>query len=206
MLVYFCPQFCKKQENEVPQRCPKWKDRKIRSFRDRWLFAKHAFRESRGGSPNIHKIQHFRDSRREPRKARKTVAFSKRKKGKNVPFESRRLVKNDVFRLRGQRMFYSKTRVLPDTCFTMFREEKTGPRMSFGGPKACILRALRSDPRLPRRLAKTKVFNAEIRTFVGRKNMLPPFHFEKTTNVSTKIVPLAGLHHSRKPRRASKGL
>ena len=32
----------KKQENEVPKRCPKWKYRKIRSFRERWLFAKNA--------------------------------------------------------------------------------------------------------------------------------------------------------------------
>ena len=41
--------------------------------------------------------------------------------------------------------------------------------MLFGGPKARILRVLRSDPRLPRRLAKTIVFNNEIRTIVGRK-------------------------------------
>ena len=91
-------------------------------------------------------------------------------------------------------------------CFTVLWEAKTGPRMLFGGPKARILRVFRSDPRLPRRIAKTIVFYGENRTLVGRrKGVLLPFHCEKATNVSAKIVPLAGLHHLRKPCRASKG-
>ena len=43
---------------------------------------KHAFRESQGEPRNIGRIRHFRDSRRDPRKARKTRTFSKRKEEK----------------------------------------------------------------------------------------------------------------------------
>ena len=40
---------------------------------------KRALRESRCEAPNVRKIRYFRDSRREPQKARKTFVFSKRK-------------------------------------------------------------------------------------------------------------------------------
>ena len=88
----------------------------------------------------------------------------------------------------------------------MFWEAETGPRVIFGGPKARILRILRSDPRLPRRITKTIVFYAEKEDLCKSKNnVLPLFRFEKTTNVSAKIVPLASSRHLRKPRRALKG-
>ena len=77
--------------------------------------------------------------------------------------------------------------------FILFWDAKTGPKVLFGGPKARILRAFRSDPRLPRRIAKTIVFYGENRTLVGRrKSVLPPFHCEKATNVSAKIDPSGG--------------
>ena len=55
-------------------------------------------------------------------------------------------------------------------------------------------------------LRKPLYFTLKLGPLWVEKNVLPPFHFEKTTNVSAKIVPLAGSRHLRKPRRASKGL
>ena len=53
--------------------------------------------------------------------------------------------------------------------FNAVLKAKSVPHMIFGTPKACILRAFRTFPCLPRRIAKSTVFYGEITAFVGRK-------------------------------------
>ena len=53
--------------------------------------------------------------------------------------------------------------------FNAVLEAKNVPQVIFGTPKAHILRAFRTFPCLPRRIAKSTVFYGEITAFVGRK-------------------------------------
>ena len=53
--------------------------------------------------------------------------------------------------------------------FNAVLEAKNVPQVIFGAPKARILRAFRTFPCLPRRIAKSTVFYGEITAFVGRK-------------------------------------
>ena len=79
-LFTFVNSSAKKQENEVPKSFHKWKSRKNAELsRTVAIRQKRALRESRGEAPHVRKIRHFRGSRRETRKAGKTLAFSKRK-------------------------------------------------------------------------------------------------------------------------------
>ena len=53
--------------------------------------------------------------------------------------------------------------------FNAVLEAKNVPQVIFDTPKARILRAFRTFPCLPRRIAKSTVFYGEITAFVGRK-------------------------------------
>ena len=55
------------------------------------------------------------------------------------------------------------------TVFYAVLEAKSVPQVIFGAPKARILRAFRTFPCLPQRIAKSTVFYGEITASVGRK-------------------------------------
>ena len=117
------------------------------------------FPRRRAEARKARKIRAFHESRAEAPKARKRRAFRTPK---------------DTFWRAIASVFTEKPMFLlflhhKKPVFNAVLEAKNVPQVIFGTPKARILRAFRTFPCLPRRIAKSTVFYGEITAFVDRK-------------------------------------